>query len=345
MTKIEEYNSKIDFVSNSMLAWLNKSPAYFQHKLKYNNDELKEYKSLENGKLLHSYIESPKDFVISEVVKPSDMMCKWVEEAVKYDELSDSVILKSKEITGSYKSTKDETKTLNLFKTEGSAYYSFLKDTSGKQCITKEQKNTISKCITSLENNSIINNLLFNYQSNNYEVFVEECIYWDFPIKKDWLGIPEYLGKKVNCKSRLDRRIIDHEKKLIIINDLKTTSENPYGNLEKVHNTKVFNIDYKATGWFMSYVKYRYDKQAYFYISAVIASLIKEYPDYEVVFNFIVVETKNTYDTAIYQFNKSNMENLDYAKMDIEKGLQSYLYHMETGNWNYPLDYSEIIEI
>ena len=106
------------------------------------NEEKKEKLSLSRGKLVHTYIESPDDFIVADVDAPSEMMMSLVEagfrgESEGYD-FYESALLPW-EAGEAYKAMKHDT-VINKIKTEAGAYIEFIRKSEGKHVLPKKEK-------------------------------------------------------------------------------------------------------------------------------------------------------------------------------------------------------------
>lgn len=319
------YYENKEFISNSMLSWLDRGPAYFLSKLNKDSEQY-ESKSLENGKLLHSYIEDPQNFVIADIEKPGEKTALFIEEFARTRSIE-----KAKVFAGLAEKTKLDTLEASLKETKNKNYLDFLELSNGKTCLTKDQGYKISNAIKALHSNRISDSLLFpDKLQQNFETFNELEIYF------------EYNGHK--CKSKLDKVNINRADKTIKIIDLKTTAENPYGVLIPLVTTP-FNLNlppesqYRATGWFRSMFNYSYYRQGAFYIKAISNKFKKLIDDgYTVEFIFVVVELGNTFDVAIYKLGNSLRT---FGQVAMDNGLAKYKGFLES---NFKID-EKIIEI
>lgn len=84
---MKEYYEKAA-ISNSGMASINPeqggTPARYKKYILDREGTEEETPSLENGKLVHLYVEDPKAFVVSDVDRPTDMLASWVEEVYPY---------------------------------------------------------------------------------------------------------------------------------------------------------------------------------------------------------------------------------------------------------------------
>ena len=88
------------------------------------------------------------------------------------------------------------------------------------------------------------------------------------------------------------------------------------------------NTYWHVTGFMYSCLQYAYNRQLAFYMNAVIA----EYPDYGVEAFIIAIDTKGSYDVAVYQLPS---EWIEKGNEDIESLLTEYKHYKESNNFNY----------
>lgn len=320
---MSDYFKKLDYISNSMLGWLDRSPAYYLQKLSYNAEE-KETKSLEYGKLLHTYFEKPDAFIVEDFEKPTGKAGEFLDA---YFLLKDIKKAKDKINHGW---SEDVLKNKVLDSKDGQKYLDFLKLSSDRLALTKDQKYKLDGAIKSLNNNPLVTELLYS----DLESYNEQEIYWE---ENPYINNTQY---EVKCKGKLDKIILDHKKKKIIIIDLKSTSDTPYGNLVKTHSTSDPQIDYKASGWFISFMKYKYYRQAGMYTKAInvyFKDLIKD--DYKIEFIFIVSELGKSFDTAVYKVSDTM---IGYGIAEVDRLITDYNFYKQMNEWNIPQQYKKI---
>lgn len=294
-------------------------------------------KAMEFGKLLHKFYESPEEFIVSEVPKPSDMMCVWV-EAVKakmpkegilhsvirnsvdldeetqsdFNKAMNSAVLSAKTETGVYSSIKKTESILEKFKAEGSAYLYALIGNEGLISITIQQKKDLDACVISLQRNSRVSEFIFGDVIKRdeeghitFERLGEQTILWNY--------------KEQKCKSKLDNIAIDRENKKIIVIDLKTTSD----------PLSLFK-------W--SFRNYRIYRQLAFYKKAVeqqYENFIKE--GYSVEFGVIVCETTAPHECGFYLIESTD-EWIKKGEREIDNLFARIREHQDTGNWTEPIE-------
>lgn len=268
--------------------------------------------SLENGKLIHLYVEDPEAFIVADVDKPTAMLAEWIESVQPlisghWDEFS--IIPQNEELKkhallskgDRYKSIKDEDKSWLKFQ-EGFDYLKFLINKEGKIALTVSQKQVINNCITSLRDNKLSTSLLFNESLFNTELN-ELPIYWTERVN----------DVDLKCKALLDRVIINEKEKMARLVDLKTTGK-PLANFKN------------------SFEYYRYYRQMAWYKHALSKYLFEEYDAYFTIEVYIVaVETNYLHECKVFEVSNKYLE----------KGVEEYSRLIEdiascksTNDWN-----------
>jgi hypothetical protein len=319
-------------ISNSSLAAINPeqggSPQKFKKFLE-DNSEQKYSVSLERGSLIHLYCEHPDDFIISDVEKPTDLMCKWVEYAFNglkrnnldlVKGLDDDYIVFVKDTVKAYDNIKDKTKIVEKFKKEGQAYYDFLVKGDGKICMTAETGRIVTSCIDSLKTHPVAKSFLFEKNEfDDIEYYNELEIYWQERIN---IGNKEsQLWANLPCKSMLDRVIIDFKNMIIRIPDIKSTSK-PKSQFQE------------------SFEYYRYHRQHAFQRTALRQWLLtrtdrkitmEDIYKFEVHSYNIVVETIHPYQVGIYPLSKFWLKE---GKEEMDSLLKRVTWHHYYGIWD-----------
>jgi hypothetical protein len=323
---MEDYFKRKDLKSNSMLGWFKRSPSYYKMKIT-TDDEVKDNLSLERGSLIHLAALEPEKFVVANIEPVDGMAGKFIESKAAGDS---DVVAHTK---SGYKYTLE--KALEIFnQPEKQAYYSFLMEANGKTVLSREDKRVIDKCLNSLRSHKAANQLLFAkdlFSSTEVEEYNELEIYWASPVTID----EDSEKRIIKCRSKIDRLLIDHGTKTIRIIDLKTTSKTAKGTLNFVEG------EYVGTGFFSSFMYYSYYRQMAFYEDAVIQWLTtspRNYNDYRIIVNMVIVETVGVYETAVYEIGD---DLLQYGRSEYTKLLEDLLWHEESGSWDYDREYYE----
>lgn len=327
----------IPAVSNSALKEINPdqggSPAKFKKVVLDRDVTYEPNPSFENGKIIHKYVEDPKNFVISDFTKPTETMALWVGRvfnalpgAITVDNflISEKII---KEIAldvreGAYKSMKDDTVTAKFWK-EGAEYINYLFIERSDQIILNQQQlNMMDFIIESINNNPTAYELLFKEPafSENVTAYNEKAIFW----KKEVSPGGTYKDASINMKSLVDRFKLNFVSKSSIVVDLidfKTTS------------STVANFKY-------SFQKYRYYRQLAVYKEAITefiqqAFILKgDYPkDTSIVFNhyIVAVETTGLYQCKVFKIGEKYIEK---GENEYDRLLKKIAYHQASGQWS-----------
>ena len=275
--------------------------------------------SLENGKLIHLYVEDPEAFIVADIDKPTTMLAEWVEEVnshlvtteesiyVENEHLRDIAF----EFRGDrYKSTKDLDKVWLKFQ-EGFPYLKYLIRSEGKIAMTPQQKEVVDKCINSLHSNVQSNTLLFGEGDLNTTEFNELAVYWDEVVKID----SQSNTQAIKCKGLLDRVIIDEANKTATLVDLKTTGK-PLANFQN------------------SFEYYRYYRQMAWYKKALIKHINVTYgSDMEWNIEVFIVAVETSYLHECKVFEVSN-EYLEKGRIEYEELIKDIAVCQNHNDWN-----------
>jgi len=179
-----------------------------------------------------------------------------------------------------------------------------------REVLSKSRQELLTTITQAIRSHKKANALIFDDQvSTRTQTFNELPIYWNYPIKVD--------NEDLKCKSLLDRLIVDHEKKLITIVDLKTT-----GILGDVSKT----IDER-----------QYYRQLAFYRLAV--KNIKEIPnDYEIQAYIVAVNTVEPFECKVYKLSDEELLRQTVVLNDL---LSQISWHWFTNQWDYSRVYYE----
>lgn len=314
-------------ISNSDLGHLKISPRQF---LMRKQRELQtKSAAMELGTLIHKFTLEPDEFILADVEPIGGKMGEYIKAFFELEKsgLVEDQIASMAYTQAGYKPSHSKPETiLKSFKNkpENVAFYEFLKAASGKIALSAKDKQIIEGCLTSLKGHVVSNKLLFTDSSHKtVESFNEREIYFN--------------QHGIDCKSKLDRITVDHDKKIVTIVDLKTTSGGVYGECTKLKSkTNVLLRDWHVTGFMYACLQYAYYRQFAFYINAIKA----EYPDYTIESFIVAVDTKGSYDVAVYQLPT---EWLDAGNKEIKSLLTEYKHYKETNNWNVKKGYEEVV--
>ena len=242
------------YASNSGLSNIN--PKQGGSPEKFCNPPHLDTTSLIVGTAVHEILLQPESFVLGpNLGKPSAKLGKvidaiWVNRK-NGDSIYDSIHKACREIDYFVNSID---KKISLILEKGFDYYKKLATPRWKKegveevMLCDKDYNIVSKCLESCYNNSVIMNKLhpLNIYGEKIESNCEDALFIDFIIT--------YKDKqcaRIPFKLKIDNWTIDPDEKLIVLNDLKTTS--------------------KPLNWFLnhdygSFVHYHYYRQMYCYM-------------------------------------------------------------------------------
>ncbi len=292
-------------IANSTLSLINPeqggSPKLFQMYLEGTIQKIAPSPSLENGSLLHLYVEDPSKFVVSDVVKPNESLCNVVTQYFQIKdshlvETQDEILLKAARLASYYNNYKDETLLNTLKKSSIYEYIAELELNEGKQFMTKEQKITIESCIEALNSHAACAKYLFQ-EWPDCEIFNEYNIFF------------QCLG--IDCKARLDRLIVNHKEKYCVLIDLKTTSK-------------------RAHFFPESFEFWKYYRQMAFYKYAI----SKQFEGYSFSCYMPVVDTQ-FFTRHCYKISESQIDRGTIEYMNL---LSRAKWHMDNSEWNYTME-------
>lgn len=310
----------VPFVSNSVLTWFQVSPRYCWKRMNQELvDEEKSYTTL--GKQLHLYILEPEEFnkcytYLDFKAPTSKQQLKFCEDIVVLDNSSlqnteerliqaykdnysvekqtDAAILKTAEKL--YKSNLDYIKYLQIKE-------------DYREILSKSKQELITTITQSIKSHKKANPFFFD---NNIlvEAFNEIPIYWKYPIT---VGD----GEGIDCKSLIDRLVVDHVDKKIRIIDLKTTSI--LGDSTDIIADR------------------NYYRQLAFYRLAVQNS--KLFPkDYEIESYIVTVNTQDPFECRVYKMSDDEYNRQLIVINDL---MMKVSWHWYTGMWEYSRAYYE----
>jgi len=254
--------------------------------------------SLENGSLIHLYCEKPELFAVSHVDRPNESIQKVVEQYFiikdSFLELTqEDLLIKAGRLANYYNNYKDDTLLKTIQKSNILEYIQEIEESNGKHILTAEQKLTVDGCINALRTHKACYKYLFEVPEG-YEVSHELEIYFN------------YLG--LSCKNRLDRVLVNHETKHIILVDLKTTAK---------------KVQFFRESWEF----FHYWRQPAFYK----LGLSTLWPGYKFDCYYPVVETKY-FSRCVYKISDSE---LDRGEIEYNYLLELIKWHEENDEWVY----------
>ena len=288
----------------------------------------KSSKSLELGTLIHKWNLEPELFAMADVEPITGKMGKYIQAmseltmGLDLDEKGLREMGETAYMLAQYKeSSLKKTTAFKSFltKPENQAYYKFLQTSNGKLLMTQQDKNIVEGCSIGIRAHVVANQLIFG---EDLEAYNEKEIYF------------QQYG--VDCRSKLDRVIVDHDNKKVTMVDLKTSRDDVYGECTKVADTGFLSRDYHATGFMFSCLRYSYYRQVAFYENALKA----EYPGYEIESFLVAISTSGTGDVAVYKMPAAWVEE---GQNQIKKTLEEYQQHQKTQSWNAKIGFEGVV--
>jgi len=215
---------KVKKVSNSSLSWFQTSPKYFKLMLdKALEEETKSF--YEKGEQIHQYILEPKEFeknyIFLDYETPKSQQQKDFCEAFARAKKGSKEEKLLKAYKDSYAAKESDEKVLEKAEQLAKTYDSYIKyiklSPMYVSILSNSMQNLLNESRKALLEHEKGKELMYNEQHSTFgntdELFIcnEFEIYWT-----DISGL--------ECKSMIDRIIIDHKNKKITLIDLKTTS-------------------------------------------------------------------------------------------------------------------------
>lgn len=313
-------------ISNSNIGWfLNKGPRYLKEMLDGTRESLK-LPQLEKGTMIHEYILQPdefwKDYVILDFDVPKVKQQKdFLEEynkLTKINPLEDQDKLKLDAYRSAYSNKKTDDKCIeeaNALIITYQDYLNYLDKKDDKKIISFADLNLLKNIDKNMREHKKANELLYTFP-DTFEVHNEFHINWEYPNASE-------LGD-LACKSLIDRVMIDHTNKKIILIDLKTTAD--------VYNFKhsVEEFDYlRQLAYYWAAIHW------YFKHELKIDLAIKEYT-YETY--IIAVQSHDGNEVRVFTFNPNSIED---KLLVIDQAIKRIAWHKNNNLWEHTKEYYE----
>lgn len=315
------YYEDLTRISNSNIGWfLKKGPRYLKEML--DGKEGLKASFLDKGTMIHEYILQPEefwkdyiilDFAVPKVKQQKDLL-EFYSTARLVDPFAseDDILLKSYE--AAYNNNKSKEKKIQEAKELVELYQNYIeyfRNKDSKKVISFADLNMLKAIKKNMEDHKKANELLFNYPET-FEVHNEFHINWEYPNASSLGDLP--------CKSLLDRVMIDHTNKKIILVDIKTTAD--------VYNFKhsVEEFDYCRQ---LAY----YWLAIHWYFKNELKLNIEEY-EYETY--IIAVQSHDGYEVRVFKFNPKTVEERLVA---IDYAIKRIAWHKDNNLWDHMKEY------
>lgn len=315
------YYEDLTRISNSNIGWfLKKGPRYLKEML--DGKEGLKASFLDKGTMIHEYILQPEefwkdyiilDFAVPKVKQQKDLL-EFYSTARLVDPFAseDDILIMSYE--AAYNNNKSKEKKIQEAKELVELYQNYIeyfRNKDSKKVISFADLNMLKAIKKNMEDHKKANELLFNYPET-FEVHNEFHINWEYPNASSLGDLP--------CKSLLDRVMIDHTNKKIILVDIKTTAD--------VYNFKhsVEEFDYCRQ---LAY----YWLAIHWYFKNELKLNIEEY-EYETY--IVAVQSHDGYEVRVFKFNPKTVEErlvvIDYA-------IKRIAWHKDNNLWDHMKEY------
>ena len=315
------YYEDLTRISNSNIGWfLKKGPKYLKEML--DGKEGLKASFLDKGTMIHEYILQPEefwkdyiilDFAVPKVKQQKDLL-EFYANAKMVDPLAseDDILLMSYNFA--YSNNKSIDKRIQEAKELVELYQNYIeyfKNKDSKKVISFADLNMLKTIKKNMEDHKKANELLFNYPET-FEVHNEFHINWEYPNASSLGDLP--------CKSLLDRVMIDHTNKKIILVDIKTTAD--------VYNFKhsVEEFDYCRQ---LAY----YWLAIHWYFKNELKLNIEEY-EYETY--IVAVQSHDGYEVRVFKFNPKTIEE---RLVTIDYAIKRIAWHKDNNLWDHMKEY------
>ena len=315
------YYEDLTRISNSNIGWfLKKGPRYLKEML--DGKEGLKASFLDKGTMIHEYILQPEefwkdyiilDFAVPKVKQQKDLL-EFYSSARLIDPFAseDDILLMSYE--AAYNNTKSKEKKIQEAKELVELYQNYIeyfRNKDSKKVISFADLNMLKAIKKNMEDHKKANELLFNYPET-FEVHNEFHINWEYPNASSLGDLP--------CKSLLDRVMIDHTNKKIILVDIKTKAD--------VYNFKhsVEEFDYCRQ---LAY----YWLAIHWYFKNELKLNIEEY-EYETY--IVAVQSHDGYEVRVFKFNSKAIEE---RLITIDYAIKRIAWHKNNNLWDHMKEY------
>jgi len=315
------YNEKFYFSYSSINKLLFSPSMFFKdYVLKQKEESVDPH--LVKGKVIHCLLLNPEDFdsefitvpgklpsgnnrlIVDEIFK---LYLEGSDNSLTLDTYEAAIVDLLEKINLHQKLKTDEARVKKILTADNISYFEFLKSSQGKTLVDTDTLNYCKECVESIKENESITALL-QLDESDLEVHNE------VPVQTDQLINGKF---QFGFKGILDNVVIDKEKKILFINDLKTTGK-PL-------------IDFPE-----SVEYYRYWLQAAIYYSLAYYRYIADKDDHQewsIQFTFVVVDKYN----QVYPFQVTSKTMKEWMER-LNKVLLQVVYHYEKRDYTLPYE-------
>lgn len=315
------YYEDLTRISNSNIGWfLKKGPRYLKEML--DGKEGLKASFLDKGTMIHEYILQPeefwKDYIILDFAVPKVKQQKDLLEFYANAKMVDPLASEDDILLMSYNSAYSNNKSIDKRIQEAKElvelyqnYIEYFRNKDSKKVISFADLNMLKAIKKNMEDHKKANELLFKYPET-FEVHNEFHINWEYPNASTLGDLP--------CKSLLDRVMIDHTNKKIILVDIKTTAD--------VYNFKhsIEEFDYCRQ---LAY----YWLAIHWYFKNELKLNIEEY-EYETY--IVAVQSHDGYEVRVFKFNPKAIEE---RLVTIDYAIKRIAWHKNNNLWDHMKEY------
>lgn len=315
------YYEDLTRISNSNIGWFLKKGSRYLKEMLDGKEGLKA-SFLDKGTMIHEYILQPeefwKDYIILDFAVPKVKQQKDLLEFYANAKMVDPLASEDDILLMSYNSAYSNNKSIDKRIQEAKElvelyqnYIEYFRNKDSKKVISFADLNMLKAIKKNMEEHKKANELLFNYPET-FEVHNEFHINWEYPNASSLGDLP--------CKSLLDRVMIDHTNKKIILVDIKTTAD--------VYNFKhsVEEFDYCRQ---LAY----YWLAIHWYFKNELKLNIEEY-EYETY--IVAVQSHDGYEVRVFKFNPKAIEE---RLVTIDYAIKRIAWHKNNNLWDHMKEY------
>lgn len=300
-----EYYSLKGFTSISRLKLLDPrhggSPQKYKQGFDFGYNE-----SLLLGSAVHAAILQPDDFEISDYQnKPAGKLGFFVEKVYENRKSGMKIVdsIEKASIDANYYAGKLTKKILRNAMKLGLDYYLRLSNgefnpENGKEkfVLSKKLYDSAHACINSINRNGAIQRILSQNLFEPKEFYNEIALFSDIEVV-----FPDGVSTIIRFKGKLDSVVWDPEKKILYLNDIKTTSKGLSYFMGYIYNDVPYDGVFEHRSYYTQLYIYSVLLQMYF-------QKILGIDDYTLYTNIFAVETTGEYRSESFRINNSYIE-------------------------------------
>ena len=300
-----EYYSLKGFTSISRLKLLDPrhggSPQKYSQGFDFGYNE-----SLLLGSAVHAAILQPDDFEISDYQnKPAGKLGFFVEKVYENRKSGMKIVdsIEKASIDANYYAGKLTKKILRNAMKLGLDYYLRLSNgefnpENGKEkyVLSKKLYDSAHACINSINRNGAIQRILSQNLFEPKEFYNEIALFSDIEVV-----FPDGVSTIIRFKGKLDSVVWDPEKKILYLNDIKTTSKGLSYFMGYIYNDVPYDGVFEHRSYYTQLYIYSVLLQMYF-------QKILGINDYTLYTNIFAVETTGEYRSESFRINNSYIE-------------------------------------